>query len=80
MGFEPTTSSLGSWHSTPELRPPIAQKCQFPRSPSTRFATVGHDGPAPLRAGLALPAGTRGQVCLYRHARIPAPLACNWNG
>jgi hypothetical protein len=21
MGFEPTTSSLGSWHSTPELRP-----------------------------------------------------------
>src|SRR5215207_8490530 len=22
MGFEPTTSSLGSWHSTTELRPP----------------------------------------------------------
>ena len=21
-GFEPVTSSLGSWHSTPELRPP----------------------------------------------------------
>ena len=21
MGFEPTTSSLGSWHSTTELRP-----------------------------------------------------------
>src|SRR5947208_2880548 len=23
IGFEPTTSSLGSWHSTAELRPPI---------------------------------------------------------
>ena len=23
MGFEPTTSSLGSWHSTTELRPPL---------------------------------------------------------
>jgi hypothetical protein len=22
MGIEPTTSSLGSWHSTAELRPP----------------------------------------------------------
>ncbi len=24
-GFEPATSSLGSWHSTPELRPRVAQ-------------------------------------------------------
>jgi hypothetical protein len=26
MGVEPTTSSLGSWHSTAELRP---QKCSY---------------------------------------------------
>ena len=25
MGLEPTTSSLGSWHSTTELRPPSRQ-------------------------------------------------------
>ena len=24
MGFEPTTSSLGSWHSTAELHPPMS--------------------------------------------------------
>ena len=25
-GFEPVTSSLGSWHSTPELRPPVFEQ------------------------------------------------------
>ena len=29
MGFEPTTSSLGSWHSTPELRPRIGQNARW---------------------------------------------------
>jgi hypothetical protein len=29
MGFEPTTSSLGSWHSTTELRPPLVGPLLF---------------------------------------------------
>src|SRR5215213_11972120 len=27
-GLEPATSSLGSWHSTTELRPRISRKCE----------------------------------------------------
>src|SRR5262249_36484853 len=30
MGFEPTTSSLGSWHSTTELRPQSIAGHEFP--------------------------------------------------
>ena len=41
MGFEPTTSSLGSWHSTTELRPQtyflndkgVTRLCQVPFDP-----------------------------------------------
>ena len=39
MGFEPTTSSLGSWHSTTELRP---------RAESGTFGVVLPDATIPL--------------------------------
>jgi hypothetical protein len=34
IGFEPTTSSLGSWHSTTELRPQSKARKSYPSSPS----------------------------------------------
>src|SRR5262245_32588270 len=33
MGFEPTTSSLGSWHSTTELRPHDQTSPSYPPRP-----------------------------------------------
>jgi len=37
MGFEPTTSSLGSWHSTTELRPQMRFCTTFRRSLALQF-------------------------------------------
>src|SRR5262245_37988815 len=54
MGFEPTTSSLGSWHSTPELRPPTAQKCLVPRASSTASLLVIAPGDDAGRGSLDL--------------------------
>ena len=37
MGLEPTTSSLGSWHSTTELRPPFHAAQEAPPQPRWSF-------------------------------------------
>jgi hypothetical protein len=46
MGFEPTTSSLGSWHSTTELRPQVLfnghYKGSHPRVKSIRLPLNAH--------------------------------------
>src|SRR5436190_23225421 len=61
MGFEPTTSSLGSWHSTAELRPRYRTKFTLPRcdgagnsirepidqlSPPMSIQAISHEGGA----------------------------------
>ena len=62
MGFEPTTSSLGSWHSTTELRPRIEghSRVSGPWRQGPLLLTYPHFGtcPAdglPLKSGVCSP-------------------------
>jgi hypothetical protein len=50
-GVEPATSSLGSWHSTTELRP----LCRESRSllPECQFSTRRRGGAGPRASGVA---------------------------
>ena len=90
MGFEPTTSSLGSWHSTTELRP---QPLESRPEPATRAATrrsrasrvliaalgviiEGHD--VASSPGRAFPIRLRpagGEIGVTRRGRVQ-PLQC----
>src|SRR5262249_55072971 len=62
-GLEPATSSLGSWHSTTELRPQVRLKVKKPAG------TVKHDHRLPaasrkLRRSGSLTAGSPGDTLL----------------
>ena len=65
MGFEPTTSSLGSWHSTTELRPPrVWALLSFAAMAAAARPAASHgprwSGPIPLMGLILIRAG---QVC-----------------
>src|SRR4029077_6460658 len=74
-GFEPVTSSLGSWHSTPELRPrnPVSHCINSPSQ--AQFTCPGEKplGTPETAAPVSqIPRSARNQPRLYRHATTPA--------
>ena len=48
-GLEPATSSLGSWHSTTELRPQSSPVNVTGRPPSVKHKSISPTSPARLR-------------------------------
>src|SRR5439155_12470535 len=79
-GFEPVTSSLGSWHSTPELRPqsPPVAKAMATARPAPCVASIQHplqeqspDMHSQFTCPAAKPKATSPLAALYRHATTP---------
>ncbi len=74
-GVEPATSSLGSWHSTAELRPPAwesrvaAAHCQIDPLIYSRGAGAKSAGPSPI-AGPGDQRGERGSIIYGENARV----------
>src|SRR3989442_15943569 len=73
-GFEPATSSLGSWHSATELRP-LAAPYITPELPDKSARPRNEGGPAGRGAG-----GTERETRVSGTASVPAVNRCSLTG
>src|SRR6185436_15736162 len=68
-GLEPATSSLGSWHSTTELRPRV-RKCEEEAERGQGGSYLDTEASRKLRKSGSLIAGSPGETLSSRPCRI----------